>query len=851
METKSKYKILVAFHKSDWFFKNDFLEPIHVGRALANKDDLKVSSLFSEMIGDDTGDNISSKNDRYNELTALYWAWKNYDKLGNPKYIGLMHYRRHFYLKKRNDKTAYFEISDFKNIEEYFNKTIKLTEKELDHVFEKADVLVSKPYYKESVYKHFKDSHDIAQLDYVRDIVKDKFPKYHESFERYLNGHNAYFCNMFIFPKEIFFEYCEFIFGVLSAYEKSDKYDGRLYVSERITGAFIQYLIDQGKRVKTAPTVFLKEDIEINTFYIVNKETLLDASMSINSLLRNANNDSFINLYILASKEERGLLEQELKYLSNKYKNFSLSLIESSELVESYSLTKIIENTKYLPSLDKVIFLNQNTLVFKDVGPLFRNDISNHYFGGILSKNSANHEEISTNVLLLNIKRIRQTKPDKAILEDRKSFKVLPCKYSVLLEHLKSENGKISFDQKYVGLVGEIDIKEAQKDPIIFSFNNDSLKPIFDENISHVQSESSIPRAKVSVIIPVYNVEKYLSYCLDSVFNQSLKDINVICINDGSIDNSEQILKDYQAKHKNLFVVNQENKGAGYARNVGISLANSEYICFIDPDDFYPRSDVLEALYNSAKENKVKLCGGSWSELIEKPDGKSFIKTNFKKTGETGYTFFKDSLMDFKDYQFDFGYHRFIYDLDFVRSNHLMFPTISRFQDPPFFVRAMIRAGKFYALKKITYCYRLGYQQEAIYNGSKLNDHTRGVSDLLFLSDKLCLPYLHLRNLFRLNGESDLYVQRILKDGDVALLTLLIKANLLINSRYINRDGSNSAYIIDPLREIVGNDRNNRSPIRRLYKYFSKYGLKTTLIRVFKGRGAATYHIAKKNARRG
>ena len=82
-------KILVTYKNKHKVLKSDIITPIQTGRAIADE-------IFEEMIGDDTGDNISKDNPKYNELSAQYWAWKNYDKLGNPDYIGFMHYRRHF-----------------------------------------------------------------------------------------------------------------------------------------------------------------------------------------------------------------------------------------------------------------------------------------------------------------------------------------------------------------------------------------------------------------------------------------------------------------------------------------------------------------------------------------------------------------------------------------------------------------------------------------------------------------------------------------------------------------------------------------------------------------------------------
>ena len=90
----------------------------------------------------------------------------------------------------------------------------------------------------------------------------------------------------------------------------------------------------------------------------------------------------------------------------------------------------------------------------------------------------------------------------------------------------------------------------------------------------------------VSIVIPVYNVEKYLKQCLESVVNQTLDKIEVICINDGSTDNSLNILKEYEKKYNNIIIIDQENKGPGFARNIGMKRASGKYIYFLDSDDY-------------------------------------------------------------------------------------------------------------------------------------------------------------------------------------------------------------------------------------------------------------------------
>lgn len=91
---------------------------------------------------------------------------------------------------------------------------------------------------------------------------------------------------------------------------------------------------------------------------------------------------------------------------------------------------------------------------------------------------------------------------------------------------------------------------------------------------------------KVSVIIPVYNAQKYLKRCLDSICGQTLQNIEIICINDGSNDNSPAILSDYEKKDKRIHIIDQMNQGAGAARNAGLSIATGQYISFVDADDF-------------------------------------------------------------------------------------------------------------------------------------------------------------------------------------------------------------------------------------------------------------------------
>ena len=112
---------------------------------------------------------------------------------------------------------------------------------------------------------------------------------------------------------------------------------------------------------------------------------------------------------------------------------------------------------------------------------------------------------------------------------------------------------------------------------------------------------------KVSIILPVYNVEKYLKRCIDSLLNQTLKDIEIVMVDDESPDHCPQLCEEYKAKYPNVKVVHKKNDGLGLARNSGLELCEGEYVAFIDSDDFVDVR-MFENLYGYASKNKLDAC---------------------------------------------------------------------------------------------------------------------------------------------------------------------------------------------------------------------------------------------------
>ena len=108
---------------------------------------------------------------------------------------------------------------------------------------------------------------------------------------------------------------------------------------------------------------------------------------------------------------------------------------------------------------------------------------------------------------------------------------------------------------------------------------------------------------KISIIVPVYNVEKYLKTCLDSIINQTYQNLEIILVDDGSTDNSGEICEEYRKTDSRIILIHKENEGLSMARNFGLDIASGDYISFVDSDDFIARN-MMEALYNRLLETQ-------------------------------------------------------------------------------------------------------------------------------------------------------------------------------------------------------------------------------------------------------
>lgn len=209
---------------------------------------------------------------------------------------------------------------------------------------------------------------------------------------------------------------------------------------------------------------------------------------------------------------------------------------------------------------------------------------------------------------------------------------------------------------------------------------------------------------KVSIIVPVYNVDKYLDKCLKSLVNQTLSDIEIIIVNDGSTDNSQVIIDKYKSEfpHK-IRTFFQENSGQGAARNLGFANANGEYIGYVDSDD-YVELDMYEKMYNKAKEKNsdIVICGSY-----------NIIEYNCKKEKDIDKIYFHNSKINAF-----FGKKAVwnkIYKKDIFEKNELSFRNKVWYEDLDFTLKAIINADKIDYINEPFYNY-------LVRNGSTMNN---------------------------------------------------------------------------------------------------------------------------------
>ena len=303
---------------------------------------------------------------------------------------------------------------------------------------------------------------------------------------------------------------------------------------------------------------------------------------------------------------------------------------------------------------------------------------------------------------------------------------------------------------------------------------------------------------KVSVIVPVYNVDKYLQRCLDSILSQSLHDIEIICIDDGSTDNSAKILDEISKKECRIKIVHKTNAGYGAAMNVGLDIATGEYIGIVESDD-YVLPQMFETLYTEAVENDLDMVKSDAFYWLEKEDFLSRIHT---KSLDIYYDRVLDSLD--RNYFFDFYMNIWtgIYKKKFLDENMIRFhesPGAS-YQDNGFWMLTCIYANRAKWVNKAFYYYRQDNPMASVRNHRKVMAMTK---EYEYIEECLksrghdkYLPYCYLWKVIRNIGNYN----RIADEEKVDFIKQM-ELDYIQYSPYIQKFSYLNDYYISLIRE--------------------------------------------------
>ncbi|MEN4910183.1 DUF4422 domain-containing protein [Erwinia amylovora] len=393
--------IYTSHHKPSAFLSSPVIKPIHVGKA-NSLDEICCA-------GDDSGDSISLKNPFYCELTAHYWVWKNTDI---SDYVGFMHYRRHFNFSddQYKDEDVWGMVSRSEIDADYENE-FGLDEDSIKKCIGDADLLLPKKWSVKAAgninnFEHYKVSDHLHIEDYQNalDILTDKYPEYKKAVTLFNDAHNGYYTNMYVMKRDLFLEYSDWLFSILSDLEETlyfknySQQEKRVFghISERLFNIFIiKKIADSKIKIKEIQRTFIRKET-FNSYllpqYISNSVPVVICSDDnyamalgglIKSIINNASSDKNYDLVIL----DNGLTvknKHRILSLIKDITNFSVrffSVHAFDEIKDAYirpPFTIATYSRLFIPRLfrhfEKVVFIDTDTVVESDLAELI--DIS-------------------------------------------------------------------------------------------------------------------------------------------------------------------------------------------------------------------------------------------------------------------------------------------------------------------------------------------------------------------------------------------------------------------------------------------------------------------------------------------
>ncbi|MBQ7739754.1 MAG: glycosyltransferase family 2 protein [Eubacterium sp.] len=270
---------------------------------------------------------------------------------------------------------------------------------------------------------------------------------------------------------------------------------------------------------------------------------------------------------------------------------------------------------------------------------------------------------------------------------------------------------------------------------------------------------SILSKPKISVILPVYNVEKFLKQCLDSLVNQSFKDFELICVNDGSTDASCEILKEYAEKDKRIRIINCENGGVACARNIGLKKAKGNYIICLDSDDFF-EEDMLKKLFDKAIKTNADIILFQYKTYDNNTGEHSEARGVNLKLLKNLECFSKEDLPDSIMSVTRPNVWTKFYKTRFIKKNKLFYQVIPNAEDEYFTYLALCLAEKITYLEDALVNYRIGRQDS-------LEDRKAEFPLCFIEADRALFDELKKRGLFQKVKRS--YANRVIEHCVYAL----------------------------------------------------------------------------------
>lgn len=422
------------------------------------------------------------------------------------------------------------------------------------------------------------------------------------------------------------------------------------------------------------------------------------------------------NYYKNSLDTQEKYYESELKFLKAKFEYEKSKLIIEAENQLSETKKSLKETFDAKNAQDKEIIENYYKQELKSQALWYEEEII---------KRQKQTEDWHLNNLQKQLDALKQSYEEMLSAQKDKFDVEINVLYEQIQEQKKYYEAQLKPFKKFLNLKTKIN-KKINKYFKLTNNNKKNTDFIQQNNMNYIQEQTENP--KVSVILPIYNVDKYLRQSLDSLINQTLKEIEIICVNDGSTDNCYEILEEYKQKDNRIKVIHKENKGTGAARNDGLRIATGECIGFVDPDDWV-KPNMFERLYALIKEKNLDIAMCMPDGFDEKNNENKpfpyFVDENFENI-------IHDRVFNWKDLS-PFSYPMCVWNKLYTKKlfdeNNIEFAEGLDFEDHKVIFGSLLTAKRIFFIREKLYVYRFNRE------GSVLTDNNRRLIDHIKIFD--------------------------------------------------------------------------------------------------------------------